>query len=255
MNEDLKALLEQFDVSEETVTQLSEMISAAVESGAEEKIQKLQEEHQAEIESLNEEHEAAIAELKEHANEYGQYIHDDLMEKVNSYAEYVTEKFVAEHKEQFLAAEKVLRIEECFNAVKEAFELNGFNLDENAVATGLEKDLQEAKESYQKVYDDLQEALQENQQLQRNAVFHKLTKDLADTDVERVAELAEAVEFDNLDQYTRGIELIVENVTSKEEEAEEVITEGLEDQPEGNQKPVLQEGMDKYISALRRLSQ
>lgn len=256
MNEDLKALLEQFEISEETVEQLSEMINTAVSQATEEVTASLQESHDQEISDLVEQHGEEIAQLKEHANNYGQSIYDDLLEQVNGYADYVAQEFIKENSEALAKTEEILRMQEAFAVIKEAFEMNGFNVNENAALDVAKAELNEANAEYQKVFEELKEARNQIDSLKRSEVFNERTKDLSATDVERVIELAEAVEFETLEQYTRGIELIVENVTSvgSDEGNPENLNEGATVLEESASRPANPQ-MDKYVAALRRLSQ
>ena len=234
MNEDLKALLEKFEISEDTVTQLEEMVAASINSA---------------LQAQKESHEEEIAQLKESANDYGEYIKESLIQKLDGYAAYVSDQFIAENKDRLVATEQFMRMEECFNAVKDAFELNGFSINESVREDTMAAELTEAKSSYDALFTQLTEANNKIEEMTRAAVFASLTKDLAATQVERVTELAEAVTFDSVSEYTRGIEMIVEQISTINEEVEvpEILEESVQ------VKSVASPKIQSYVQALKRL--
>lgn len=228
MNEDLKQLLEQLDLSEETVTKMQSILEAAIEKAAADK----EEEAEKEKEEIVENYEAQIAFLKEKAEEYGSYlkekandygdflkekandygvhVQETLTEKVKEYADYAVEQFITENKERFVQTEEYERIKGAFENIKEAFEYNGFDVRNDVYTQELQSSLNESIEEHGKIFEDLQNARAEIEGLKRSMIFEKATADLAETQKEKVTELLENVSFDSLSEFEEGVALIVE---------------------------------------------
>ena len=110
----------------------------------------------------------------------------------------------------------------------------------------LEKDL---NEQVQKNVD----AQAELTKIKKEKVLTSLTKDLTETQKEKVAELAENVEADDAEEYEQKVEVLKENYFPTEEKkvalVEDVETSNNDDESETESVP---KGMEKYMSAISR---
>lgn len=230
--------------SQEEVGKLSEEIVALKVKQAE-----LIEQHKEEIEKLNTEHESIIDELKEEAeaygeflqnkaneygkfieskadeygdflqekaNEYGEFVTEELAKKVDEYSNYVVENFINEHKAALLEQCEYERMKTLFENVKQAFEVNNFELNETVhkeVDNSVELKLQESINSYNKLYNDYMDLRKQLETMQFSMILENKTNDLTDTQKERVNRLIKNVSFASIDEFKRGVELIVEEVT------------------------------------------
>ena len=110
----------------------------------------------------------------------------------------------------------------------------------------LEKDL---NEQVQKNVD----AQAELTKIKKEKVLTSLTKDLTETQKEKVAELAENVEADDAEEYEQKVEVLKENYFPTEDKkvdlVEDVETSNNDDESETESVP---KGMEKYMSAISR---
>ena len=91
-------------------------------------------------------------------------------------------------------------------------------------------------------------------QFKKDDALKQSTKDLADTDSEKIAKLAEGIEFENTEQYIEKLSVLKESyfpkadsVTSEITETDETIELTEEQSPEK-----IDESMQHYTSAIRR---
>lgn len=233
MNDEIKALLEELQLPEDTGTKIGELLAEAFEKAKEEGKEEARKESEdkdaekeKEVEELKESHDEEISFLKEKANEYGAFlmekanaygdhIKETLTEKVKEYADFAIEQFIAENKERFVETEEYERMKGAFTAIKESFEHNGFDVREDLHAQELQQSLAESTDAYEKVFEELKEAKNEVESLKRTAILENATSDLAETQKEKVNELLENVSFDSLEEYQEGIALIVEQAKSQ----------------------------------------
>lgn len=229
MNDNVKALLETLELSEDTATQIQTVLTEAFAAAKEEAKAEGKEEGKAEAkadadkekEALEEAHAAEVTFLKEKANEYGDYlkgkaneygetIKESVSGKMKEYADFAVEEFIAENKERFVETEEYARMRSAFDYIKEAFEKNAFTVKEDVAVTELQESLTESTKQYESLFEDLSVAREEIDKLTRTLILERATADLADTQKEKVNELLEAVSFDTLDEYKDGVAMIVE---------------------------------------------
>ena len=74
-------------------------------------------------------------------------------------------------------------------------------------------------------------------ELETNAVLAELSDDLADTDAERLAKLAEGIEFTDSDEYRKKITIVKENYFPKETSNSADLTEEFVETEEEDKKP------------------
>jgi hypothetical protein len=91
-------------------------------------------------------------------------------------------------------------------------------------------------------------------QFKKDDALKQSTKDLADTDSEKIAKLAEGIEFENTEQYIEKLSVLKESyfpkadsVTSEITETDDTIEVTEEKSPEK-----LDDNMKQYTSAIRR---
>ena len=81
-----------------------------------------------------------------------------------------------------------------------------------------------------------------------------MTKDLTETQKEKVAELAENVVAEDAEDYETKVEVLKENYFPTEEKkvalVEDIETHSNEE--EIDERPILKEGMEHYMSAISR---
>lgn len=232
MNEQVKALLESLDLSEDTATQITSVLEEAFKAAKEEGEKAAKEEADKEKEELEESHQAEVDFLKEMANQYGDFLKENanaygdmLKEKANTYgetikesvsakmkeyADYAVEQFITENKERFVETEEYARMKSAFDYIKESFEKNGFNVREDVAVVELQEALSESTAQYESLFEDLAVAREQLEKMERTLILERATADLAETQKEKVNELLEAVSFDSIEEYNTGVAMIVE---------------------------------------------
>ena len=241
VKDDIDALTEGEDLSDAFKSKASTIFEAAVQA----KVNQVMVEREQELE------EQMNQRLTEELESYVQ----EIVEKVDNYLNYVSEEWVKDNK---LAIEKGIRSEltEGFLVgLKDLFTEHYITIPEEKVdvvddlfgkVEELEKDL---NEQVQKNVD----AQAELTKIKKEKVLTSLTKDLTETQKEKVAELAENVEADDAEEYEQKVEVLKENYFPTEEKkvalVEDVETSNNDDESETETVP---KGMEKYMSAISR---
>jgi hypothetical protein len=137
----------------------------------------------------------------------------NLVEHIDGYLTYVVEEWMNENK---VAVERGLRTEiaeNFINGLKDLFE-NSF-IDVPQEKYNILDDIYEANEELQ---NNMNKVLKENIELKNEVTAHlcaeafmRQASGLADTEVEKLAKLAEGVEFENVEQYEKKINLLKES--------------------------------------------
>lgn len=239
VQDDVSALVEGEELSEEFKEKASTIFEAAVQA----KVNEVLNQRQVELEEKNEE--VVAEQVAQHKTE--------MIDQVNNYLEYVAEEWM---KENQLAVEKGIRTEitEGFiSGLKNLFEEHYITIPEDKVDVvddlfgkieDLEKELNE----------QIQKGVEMNNELskfKREKVLQSITSGLSDTQAEKVADLAEGVEDEDVETFEKKVEVIKENYFPTKEaktEVDEVDNSNESQELTENTDPV----MSKYASALSR---
>ena len=239
VQDDIDALTEGEELSDDFKKKASTIYEAAVQA----KVNSVMVEREQELE------EKMKSQLTEEIDEYK----EEIVNKVDSYLNYVSEEWVKENK---LAIEKGIRTE-----LTEGFLVGLKNLFTEHYITIPEEKVDVVDDLFTKV-EGLEEQL--NAQIQKNVETQKeltqfkkekvlgdVTKGLTETQKEKVAELAENVEADDAEDFEQKVEVLKENYFPTEDKKAEMV-EDVETSDEEAKPEVLAEGMDKYMSAISR---
>jgi hypothetical protein len=204
------------------------------------------------IARVNSEMDKVTAKLEEQADQNITDFKAGLVEKVDSYLNYVVEQWMEENTlaiesglrteiaEDFIYGLKSLFKEHYIEVPEEKYDV----LDElQTKADNLEAELNEAIE--QNV-----QASKELAQLKQTKIFEEQTKDLAATEVEKLKKLVEGVDFENENLYREKVVVIKENYFPKSapKSPEKMLVEESGTNPAAFDNPV----MTKYVQALAR---
>ena len=241
VQDDIDALTEGEDLSDAFKEKASTIFEAAVQAKVNQvvigKEQELEEQMQ---ERLTEELDAYIQEI---------------VEKVDNYLNYVSEEWV---KDNQLAIEKGIRSEltEGFLVgLKDLFTEHYITIPDEKV--DVVDDLFDKVESLES---ELNEQVSKNVDIQseltkvkKEKVLSSLTKDLTETQKEKVAELAENVEAEDAEDYEQKVEVLKENYFPSEDK-KVALVEDIESQnnDEESEKEAVPAGMEHYMSAISR---
>lgn len=242
--EELSSLLGDLELNEDTLKSLQGLVESRLNTLVESTQTTLSEKHTAELAALNEAHAAEIAALKVRANEYGLMINESITGQVHAYTDRVVGEFIAEHKEKFETLEESARIKGAFALIKDAFETNGFTINENKALTEATERLEESKALANSLLEESNSLKEKLKITQQALIFEEITGPLADTQKEKVRTLSESVLFEDTEQYTKGIQLIVAQVATATPAPPTPLNEQIE-------KPV-NARMAKYLNEINK---
>ena len=239
VQDDVEALVSgEEGLSEEFKKKASTIFEAAVHAKVVDEVNKRMEEQAKEVDASKDE------------------FQKELTEKVDGYLTYVVEEWM---KENELAIERGIRselVEDFMSGLKTLFTEHYIDIPEEKV--DMVDDLFEKIEDLEK---QLDEQINTGVEMQKElALFKKddalreVTKDLADTETEKISKLAEGIEYENSEQYTEKLNVLKESYFPKSEAVTSEITETDETiEVQGEETPEkLDESMEYYTSAIRR---
>ena len=220
IEEDVNALLQGEELSEEFQEKAKTIFEAAITS----RVAKIQE---------NLENQYAIA-LEEEVQE----IKSELAERVDSYLEYVSEEWFLENQIAVQTGLKEELTESFMTGLKGLFEDHYVSIPE---------DKYDVLESMVEKLDDMETKL--NEQIERNislnkrlaesvadGIFEQVSEGLAATQKEKLASLAESVEFESEERYREKLEMLKESYFSAKSSPKaaksETLSEGVDVAPE-----------------------
>lgn len=239
MTDDIEALVADEDLSEEFKNKAKTIFEAAVASKVKEQL--------AEKE----------AQLEEEQNQKIEEIKDDLSEKVDSYLNYVAESWVSENE---LAIERGLKselTEDFINGLKKLFEEHYVEVPEDKfdVVEELAGRLDDMEDKLNEEVASNIKAQQDIEELQREKIISEATKDLADSEIEKLKELAEDVDFEDEEKFVEKVSTLKE-AYFKGEKLEAVSDESnvaFNESEEENSKPV-DPSMANYTAAISKFA-
>ena len=233
VKEDVDALVEGEDLSEEFKQKASTIFEAAVKSKIRPEVERIELEKTQEV---AEEHEAFKTELAE---------------KVDGYLDYVVSEWM---KENELAIERGLKgeiAEDFITGLKALFEEHYIDVPDEKYDI-LESQAQKIEELEGKLNDTigkLTEKKQSEDSLVRESVIKEVSSDLAETQTEKFASLVEDVEFTDKESFEEKLNTLKENYFPKSVPTQETLTEENED---GTQEIDISDAMAAYTSAIKR---
>ena len=236
-SQDLDALIEsEATLSDEFKAKTAVIFEAAIKSKLSEEIDRLEENYKTELE---EEVEATKA---------------DMVEKVDSYLNYVVENWMEENK---LAVETGLRTEiaeKFMNSLKDLFTESYIEVPESKVdlVDELSQEVTELEEALNASMAKAIQASDELETMKRNEVIREASKDLAETQVEKLAKLVGDITFEDEDTFAEKVKTVKESYFKKES-VESVIEDAVEDD-DGNIVEATGT-MEQYLTAIRKASQ
>ena len=252
-----KVMGEDLEVAGETVAETIDTTSeldALVESEAtlsEEFKEKTAVIFEAAVKSkLSEEVDRLETQYKEELSEEVSSIKGDLVEKVDSYLNYVVESWMDENK---VAVQNGLRTEiaETFmDKMKDLFTESYIDVPESKVdlVDELAEQVSELEEKLNAQTGDAIKLSEELEVLQRDAIIAEASRGLADTQVEKLKGLVEGIDFDE-DTFAQKVGIIIESHFAKEPSANEEVEVVSED---ADHTVEVSSSMAQYVTALQK---
>jgi len=241
IEEDLNALLN-IDTEVELSEEFKEKAKTIFESAINSKVSEI-------TSSLEEQYSIALQEEVEE-------IRSALTERVDSYLEYVSGEWIDENK---LAVENGLKeelTESFMTGLKDLFEAHYVSIPEDKYNV-LESMVEKLDEMETKLNEQIEKNVSLNKRLAEavaDGIFDQVSEGLADTQKEKLASLAESVEFESEEEYREKLETLRESYFSSRSVSQtaksETLSEGVDRAPEsysGNMAAYL-----KTLSAFRQ---
>ena len=234
---DLDALIEsEATLSEEFKAKTAVIFEAAIKSKLAEEIDRLEDNYATELE---EEVSATKA---------------DMVEKVDSYLNYVVENWMEENK---LAVQSGLRTEiaeKFMTSLKDLFTESYIEVPESKVdlVDELAAEVEDLEEALNASMAKAIEVSEELENMKRSEVIREASKDLAETQVEKLAKLVGDITFEDEDTFAEKVKTVKESYFKKES-VESVIDDSVEDD---DANLVEATGtMAQYLTAIRKSAQ
>ena len=210
------------------------------------------------VEEVNSKMEELEAQLKSDASSESAEFAKELTEKVDGYLTYIVEEWM---KENELAIERGIRtelVEDFMSGLKTLFTEHYIDLPEEKV--DMVDDLFTKVEDLEGQLDEEinrgVELQKELSQFKKDDALRGATKDLADTETEKISKLAEGIEYENEEQYIEKLNVLKESYFPKSEAVTSEIAETDETiqvtEESDEQEKILTEDMKHYTSAIRR---
>jgi hypothetical protein len=182
-------------------------------------------------------------------------IQTTLVEKVNSYLDYVVENWM---KENELAVENGLRTEiaeEFMSSLQSVFKEHYIEVPEGKVdlVDELNEQVNELEETLNKTTEDNIDLHQKVQSFERDEVVREQSEGLAETEAEKLASLVEDIEFDNKETFENKVKTVKDSyfkgeVTESVDEVDSLLGE------ENADESVVSDSMSRYTQAITKFN-
>ena len=232
VTDDVNALVEGEDLSEEFTAKATTIFEAAVKSKLRSEVERL---------DIEKTHEVA-EEVETFKNE--------LTEKVDSYLDYVVKEWMQENE---LAIDRGLKgeiAEDFITGLKALFEEHYIDVPDEKydILEGQAQKIEDLEAKLNETIEKMTDMNKEKSSLVREQVIAKVSTDLADTEKEKFEGLVEDVEFNGEEDFTSKLNTLKENYFPKS-----VATQTLEEEVETeNQEVDVSGAMAAYMSAIQK---
>jgi len=230
--EDVDALVEGEDLSDEFKRKASTIFEAAVKSKIRPEVERIESEKTQEIE------------------EEMETFKSELAEKVDGYLDYVVKEWMTENE---LAIERGLKgeiAEDFITGLKALFEEHYIDVPDEKydILESQAQKIEELESKLNETIGKLTEKKQSEDSLVRESVINEVSSDLADTQSEKFASLVEDVEFTDKDSFVEKLNTLKENYFPKSTPTQSL----TEENDEGTQEIDMSDAMAAYTSAIKR---
>jgi len=232
VSEDVSALTQGEELSEEFKDKAATIFEAAVKSKLRSEVERIEE--------------SKTQEVAEEVNR----VRDELTEKVDAYMNYVVEEWM---KENEIAIERGLKgeiSEDFISGLKSLFEEHYIDVpDEKYDILGTQSEkIDQLEEKLNEQIEKTAAIKKQNDQLVRESVFAEVASDLADTEVEKFKSLAEDVDFTDEGSFRGKLDTLKENYFPKAT----TVAESVDSETDGSESFDTTGAMSAYMTAISR---
>ena len=237
VEEDLTALLEGEELSEEFQNKARTIFEAAIKTKISEVKSELQEQYEKTI-------------VEEVAS-----VKAELAERVDAYLEYVSDEWMSENKLAVEAGLKTEMTDSFLTGMKSLFEDHYVTIPEEKYDV-LNSMVEKLDEMEGKLNEQINKNVALNKRLAESTsdvILADVSEGLAVTQKDKLASLAESVEFDGEDNYREKLVTLRNSYFPANPGAPKKQTENLSEGAEtGHQQPAVTGSMESYLNAIRR---
>src|SRR5210317_240048 len=232
MKEDVAALTDGEDLSEEFKAKAATIFEATIKAKLVEEIEKLESEYETKVDEK-------VSEVKE-----------EIVDTVDAYLNYVVEEWM---KENELAIEKGLRTEiaeDFIGGLKSLFESHYINVPQEKydVIENQAAEIEKLKEEVNKTIEKNVELNSKLAESTREEVINDVSSDLVATEVEKLKGLAESIEYKDADSFRKSVETLKNSYFPKAKASDNESNEVAEN----NAGLDLSESMAAYTAAISK---
>jgi hypothetical protein len=185
---------------------------------------------------------------------------EDLVEKVDSYLDYVVESWVESNKVEIESNFKVETAQSLLDNIKGLVAEHNLEIDDSQVdaIAEMETKVEESTTKYNEVVEEMIAVKEAKQQLELSIAFNEVSEGLTDTQSEKLKVLSEGVSFESVDEFTKKVSAIKENyfaesTTAPTDETEFLEEEAVEDGSQA-QTEIADPAVSAYADALGRFA-
>ena len=240
VKEDIDALVEGEELSEEFKTKASTIFEAAVH-------QKVMEIATKKTEDLEKEYQS---DLQEEIVSF----RDELTEKVDGYLNYVVEEWMKENELALDSSLKSELTEEFMGGLKTLFTEHYIEVPDEKVdiVESLYDKVEELEEKLNSQIDDNVQVTSELNEYRKNKILEEVCDDLADTQSEKMKSLVEGVSYeDDADDFENKIKTIKESYFPNQTKQDANVEQESDDSPT-EESPEMNNIMEAYSKAIAR---
>ena len=233
---DVDALIGDSDLSEEFKQKAATIFEAAIKSKVKAEAQRLEGEYETKLKENTESHKA------------------EMVEKVDSYLNYVVEEWM---KENQIAIERGIKgeiAEDFIGGLKKLFEDHYIDVPDEKYNV-LEDQASKIEELEKKLNESIEKNVELNKangELKRQDIIDETSEDLADTAKEKFNKLAEEVEYSNEDDFRTKVKTIKESYFGKKEVKQDNEIDNVAAGESAEQPADLSNAMAAYSAAISK---
>lgn len=235
LSDDLDAIFEGADLTEEFKEKALTVFEAAVAA------------------KVNELVEGVVAELEDEFEETKTAIEEEITEKLDQYLDYVIEQWMEENELAVEAGIKSELSENFLQGLRELFAENFVDIpeDKEDVVTDLALRVRDLEDRLNEEMQKNIELTAENTDIYKAAIIADISEGLTDTQAAKLESLAEAISFDDAEEFREKVEVLRESYFPEDGSVD---ADFDEDPISLNEDKVVNPNMKSYVSAISRTS-
>jgi len=234
VSEDVDALFNGEELSEDFRTKATTIFEAAVKSHVKDEAKKIEETVEAKIEERME------------------TFSGEMIENLDGYLDYVVTEWMEENKLAIETGLKTEVTEEFIDGLKDLFESHYIDVPEDKYDV-IGEQASKIEELETKLDDEVNSKIEmskEISEMKKATLFTEATSELASTQVEKIRTLSEEVDFKSEDEYKEAIATLVENYFPSEDKKAEI----NEETTESTKKAEVSSEMDAILATISKFS-